>query len=479
MTINGKRILKIILLLLVYNGISQSSNEIIERKIDSLFSGYDTETPGVSIAVVRNGQIIFKKGYGMATLEYNIPITPKTIFHVASVSKQFTAFSIYLLEKHGKISFEDDIRKFIPELPDYGKTIKIKHLLAHTSGLRDLWALLTLAGWHLEDVITTDQIIKLAINQKGLNFETGTAFGYCNTSFTLLAETVKRITGRSFASFTKANIFEPLEMTNTQFYDDFQGIVKNRAYSYEIRNHGYIKKELNYSNVGPTSLFTTVEDLSKWANNFSNPIVGDTQLIREFNKISLLDNNKPVIYRATVKDTLYHAKGQLHWYHKGLKLISHGGHDAGFRAFLARFPENDLSIITLSNDEHYNILKNGFEIADLHLKDEFKDIIAIDNPSNQDSNDNTEKYSTNLKDFIGKYYSNELTTNYAVKVQGDKLVMTHKRLSDIELTQIGSDKFSGTNHFSFEMEFLRNGKGVIGFAISNFGAKNIKFKLKE
>lgn len=458
MTNITKWTLKVILLLVAFNGNTQPSNEYIKLKLDSLFSGYNTETPGVAVAVVRDRQIVFEQGYGKATLEYDVPVTPKTIFHVASVSKQFTAFSIYLLEKQGKISFEDDIRNYIPELPDYGKTIKIKHLLAHTSGLRDQWALLTLAGWHLEDVITTDQILKLAINQKGLNFETGTAFGYCNTSFTLLAETVQRITSQSFASFTKENIFEPLGMTSTQFYDDFQEVVKNRAYSYELRNSEYIKKELNYSNVGPTSLFTTVEDLSKWVNNFSSPIVGDSQLLKEFNKISLMDNNKPVVYRATAKDTLYHAKGQLHWQYKGLKLISHGGHDAGFRAFLARFPDNNLSIITLSNDEHYNILENGFEIADLFLKDEVKGVVTTDNPLNQISDEPNEKYSTNLNAFEGSYYSNELSTGYIVKVLGDKLIMTHKRLSDIELTQIDEDKFSGTNYFSFEIEFLRMGK---------------------
>lgn len=126
-------------------------------------------------------------------------------------------------------------------------------------------------------------------------------------------------------------------MKHTQFYDDFQKIVKNRAYSYEIRNGEYIKKKFNYSNVGPTSLFTTVEDLSKWVNNFKVPIIGDAKLLEKFNEISLLDNNKPVVYRVTTKDTLYHAKGQLHWSHKDSKLISHGGHDAGFRAFLSSF----------------------------------------------------------------------------------------------------------------------------------------------
>lgn len=475
----AKWTLQLTLLLLAYNGIAQSENESIELKIDSLFAEYNSETAGVAVAVVKDGKVTFKKGYGMANLEYNIPITPTTIFHVASVSKQFTAFSIYLLEKQGKISFDDNIRKYIPELPEYGKPIKIKHLLAHTSGLRDQWATLTLAGWQLEDVITTEQILKLASKQKELNFETGTEFGYCNTGYTLLAETIKRITGQSFAEFTKTNIFEPLGMENTQFYDDFQKVLKNRAYSYEIKNDHFVKRELNYSNVGPTSLMTTVEDLAKWTNNFQNPKIGDPQLIKEFNKVSLLDNNKSVVWASIPNDTTYHAKGQLLWKYKGLQVISHGGHDAGFRAVMTRFPENGISIITLSNNEHYQMLGKILPIADLYLKDDFIETSIVENSNNQNnSKDEPKTYQNTLTDFLGEYKSDELTTEYKIQVRDEKLIMTHQRLSDMELTAIGKDKFSGTNTFGFEMEFVRNGQKVVGFEISNFGAKMVKFGRK-
>jgi len=200
----------IILLLLTCNGIAQSQDESIERKIDSLFQKYNAETAGVAVGVVINGKLAFEKGYGMANLEYDIPITPKTVFHVASVSKQFTAFSIYLLESQSEISFDDDIRKYIPEIPDFGKTIKIKHLLYHTSGLRDQWGILALAGWRMDDVITTEQILNLVSQQKDLNFETGSDFSYSNTGYTLLAEIVKRVSGQSFSEFTQKNIFKPV-----------------------------------------------------------------------------------------------------------------------------------------------------------------------------------------------------------------------------------------------------------------------------
>jgi CubicO group peptidase (beta-lactamase class C family) len=424
--------------------------ENVESKIDSLFSRYNSQTPGVAVSIVKDGQIIYTKGFGSANLEYDIKITPKTIFHVASVSKQFTAFSIYLLEKQGKISLEDDVRKYIPEVPDFGKTIKIKHLIAHTSGLRDQWALLTLAGWRMDDVITTEQILKLVNKQKELNFEPGSQFSYSNTGFSLAAEIVARVSGKTFAEFTKENIFEPLKMTNTQFYDDAEKVVKNRAYSYELDKGIYEKRNLNYSNVGATSLMTTVED-----------------------QPSLLNDGKPVHYAVIEGENSYHAKGQFTRNYRGLDLLNHSGHDAGFRTFLLRFPAKRLSIILLSNDEHIEIFKNAFEIAGLYLKNDLKEkkaITATEIPKP------TEKFTNNLNDFEGEYFSEELATTYFVKVKEGKLIASHRRLRDIALTEAGTDKFSGTNTFQIEVGFVRDGKkSVTGFKVSNFGAKNVMF----
>jgi len=464
----------IILLLLTCNGIAQSQDESIERKIDSLFQKYNAETAGVAVGVVINGKLAFEKGYGMANLEYDIPITPKTVFHVASVSKQFTAFSIYLLESQSEISFDDDIRKYIPEIPDFGKTIKIKHLLYHTSGLRDQWGILALAGWRMDDVITTEQILNLVSQQKDLNFETGSDFSYSNTGYTLLAEIVKRVSGQSFSKFTQKNIFKPLGMENTQFYDNYEKIVKNRAYSYELENGVFEKRKLNYSNVGPTSLFTTVEDLSKWAVNFENPRVGDASLIDTFNDLAKLDNGEPAILTVLNGETIYHAKGQFFRNYRGLPLYNHTGGDAGFRSYLVRFPENKLSIILLSNESDFDRLGNGLAIAEFYLKDKLQPIGTKKNQSLKD--EPIEQFKSNLSDFVGEYYSQELATKYQLKIKGSKLVMTHRRLSDIELYRIGENKFSGVNYFPFTMEFLNTNNKVSELKISNFGAKNVKFE---
>ena len=300
-----------------------------DEKVDKMFTSWDSKkTPGAAVAVVRDGAIIYKKGFGMANLEYDIPISPSSIFHVASVSKQFTVFSILLLQSEGKVNLDDDIRKYIPEVPDFGQTITLRHLASHTSGLRDQWTLLALAGWRLDDVITKEHVLKLVSKQKDLNFAPGDKYMYCNTGFTLLAEVVSRVSGKSFAEFTKANIFSPLQMNHTLFYDDHEKIVKNRTYSYYFGGTGFKKSVLSYANVGATSLFTTVEDLSLWAENFSELTVGNSEIIRTMNTPAILNDG----------EESGAALGQFVSKYKGLHEISHDGADAGYRSYLGRFP---------------------------------------------------------------------------------------------------------------------------------------------
>jgi CubicO group peptidase (beta-lactamase class C family) len=468
-----KHLTKLVLVIIILANFGYS--QTVESEIDALFSRYNSQTPGVSVAVVKDGKIIFKKGYGMANLEYDIPITTKTGFNIASVSKQFTAFAVYLLEKQGKISLEDDVRKYIPEVPNFGKPIKIRHLIAHTSGLRDQWALLNLAGWRMDDVITTEHILNIIGKQKELNFEPGSQYSYCNSGFTLAAEIVARVSGKTFAEFTKENIFNPLGMNDSQFYDNAEKIIKNQTYSYEIVSGVYQKRNLNNFTAGPSNLITTVEDLSKWTLNFEKPVVGDAAMIEKFNQPSLLNNGKRAVAYVDGDDIGYHAKGQNVRIYRGANVLSHGGHTAGFRITFWRFPDQRFALILLSNDEHFELLNKAEAIADYYLKDVLKEKKVVEAT---EITKPTEKFTNNLKDFEGEFYSEELTTSYFLKAEDGKLIMSHTRLSDVKLTEIGKDKFSGSGDtiFSFEMEFLRNKKGeFIGLEISNFGAKNVKF----
>ena len=465
-----------IILLFAHFNFGQTVNESPEKQVDRLFSRYNQATSGVAVAIIKDGKIIFKKGYGTANLEFDIPITTKTVFNIASVSKQFTAFAIYLLETEGKISLEDDVRKYIAEIPDYGKTIKIKHLLAHTGGVKDQGALMSLAGWRDGDVTTMQDSLRLISRQKELNFEPGSRYLYSNAGYILLAEIVKRASGQTFGEFTRKNIFEPLEMNDTQFYDDYERIVKNRADSYELENGVYKKKILSNSADGAGNLNTTVEDMAKWALNFENPKVGDAELIKRFNEPSLLNNGEKVVYARFGDDVGYHAKGQIHWNNGGLRQISHGGHAAAFRSTFWRFPDQRFAFVLLSNDEHFEQAKNGQAIVDLYLKDLLKPKQNV-NSTAPNPNKAVEKPNADLKDFEGRFYSEELDAAYFIKTINGKLFLSHIRHGEIELTDAGKDKFTGRIGFPAELEFIRDKNvKIIELRISNWGAKNVRFR---
>lgn len=455
-------------------------NETAGIKIDSLFASYNLKTPGVAVLVVKDGNVVFKKGYGLANLNYNIPITPQTVFDIASVSKQFTAFTIYLLEQEGKLSFEDEVKKYIPELPDYAKSIRIKHLLAHTSGLPDYGALASIAGYFITDLNATPQLLKMMNKQKSLLFTPGSAFAYCNGGYILLAEIVQRVSGKTFSTYTKEKIFTPLGMTATLFCDNHQLVIKNKAESYEKENDHYFYRPSLSTTPCPSGLLTTVEDLVKWILNFENPVVGDAKLIERFNEVSYFDNGKKVYLRVIDGDTIFHAKGQNLWYHKGVRVISHGGHTAGFRTFLGRFPDQRLAIIQLSNDEHNERYGGRWDIADFYIQEHFKEqkqavVVPRPNPVVPAAREFSNK---GLNEFTGKFFCEELETRYVFEVQNNQLVMKHIRLNDIVLKRTGENIFtgSGPNTFAFELTFIKNEKGKItSLTISNWGAKNLKF----
>lgn len=428
--------------------------------------------PGASIAVERDGKIIYSAGFGHADLEHDVHITPSTVFHIASVSKQFTAFAIAMLSDQGKLSIDDDIRKYLPEMHDFGTPITINHLVHHTSGLRDQWNLLMLAGWRLDDVITQEQILRIVSKQRELNFKPGEEMLYCNTGFTLMAEIVERVTGQSFPDWTEDNIFRPLDMKSTLFYDDHERIVYNRAYSYQMGSKGYRKSNLNYANAGATSLFTTVEDLSKWAANFDDIRVGNERVMAMMNERFVLNNG----------DTINYAFGQSIGKYKGLRTISHGGADAAYRTFFLRFPDQHLAVSVFSNLASFNPAGLSFKIADLYLADELKPDPAVQPPPTSSvavSEDKPFDRSTvKLSDFTGRFYSPELETTYSLVVIRDTLVAQHQRHADRKLVVKKQDEFSAD--FLGTVAFTRDRGGrVSGFKVSNGRVRNLAFRKME
>jgi CubicO group peptidase (beta-lactamase class C family) len=300
----------------------------------------------------------------MEDLNQDVRITPGTVFHVASMSKQFTAASIVLLAQQGKLSLDDDVRKYIPELPDFGQKITIRNLVHHTSGLRDQWDLLELAGWrYSRDLITDDDVMSVMKRQKELNFKPGERHVYCNTGYTLMGLIVKRVSGMTLREFTTKNIFEPLEMTHTHFRDDHAEILKHNAVGYEQEPGKPFEISItNFDTVGATSLHTTVEDLQRWDENFYHPKVGGDAFVRQMLERGKLNNGEQLDY----------AFGLVLGKYKGLPTVDHAGGDAGYRSDMTRFPEQHFSAAVLCNSAETDPSALVRQVADIVLATDTK-----------------------------------------------------------------------------------------------------------
>lgn len=332
--------------------------------VDSLMARFDGEdTPGAAVLVFRGDETLLSKGYGQANLEYGIPVTPRTVFHVASVSKQFTAYAVAMLAAEGRLSLDDDVRQHLPELPDFGERITLRHLVHHTSGMRDQWTLWMMAGGALDDVIRQDDLLRLITRQRELNFAPGAQHLYSNTGYTLLAEVVERVTGEPFDAWMEASVFAPLGMEHTQVYDDHRMLVPHRAYSYQaVDGGGYEKAVLSYANYGATSLFTTTEDLARWLRNFGHARVGGPAA-------SAMVRERGVLAGG---DTLAYALGVVTGRHRGQAVLEHGGADAGYRAWVAYYPELDAGVVVLANLASFNPGRIGRRIAEIWFEDEME-----------------------------------------------------------------------------------------------------------
>jgi CubicO group peptidase (beta-lactamase class C family) len=309
--------------------------------VDKVFAAYDkADTPGCALAVYRGGEIAYARGYGLASLEHRVPITPQTVFDIGSTSKQFTAFSILLLERDGKLSLDDDVRKYVPELQPLDPVVTVRHLMLHTSGLRDYLTLWRLAGMKLENWTTQEDAVRLVARQRRGNFPAGADWLYSNTGYLLLAEIVKRASGQSLREFAGARIFAPLGMTRTFFLDDHTKVVPGRATGYALRDGGGFSVDMsNFEQTGDGAVQTTVEDLLRWDSNFYEPTVGDRALLERAQAVGSLANGRKLDYAAGLAIGTY----------RGLPTVRHGGSWAGYRAELLRFPTANTSVACLCN----------------------------------------------------------------------------------------------------------------------------------
>jgi len=445
--------------------------------VDEVFSDLSKPgSPGCALAVARGGSLVYQKGYGLANIEERVSITPESVFDIGSTSKQFTAASIVLLEKQGKLSVNDDIRKYLPEIPDYGHRITILHLLNHTSGLRDYLTLFELAGINIDSVTTDEDALEIIAGQKALNFEPGSEWLYSNSGFFLLSVIVKRASGKTLAEFAAENIFSPLQMTATAYRPDHTQLVANRALAYEAKKEGGYSLDVSYfEQTGDGAVHTSVGDLLKWDENFYSGKVGGQELLAELQEPGKLNSGK----------TLNYAKGLAVENYRGLPMVEHGGSWGGYRAQLVRFPQQHFSVVCLCNVGNAGPEKRALRVADIYLAEAMTGPPARQKDAQEGKKKETIALSAEkLTEYTGSFRSEELRATYELVFDDGKLVLKEIRTGGgylsspqhLTLRPVGQDAFV-VDEEGLEFVFERGGPGKArGFRLDAGRTKRIEFE---
>lgn len=334
------------------------------ERVRQLFASFDKHSsPGCSVGVIRDGSFLYKNSFGYASLELAVPLTPESIFYMGSVSKQFTAASVVLAAEQGYLSLDDDVRKYIPELPEYGRPVTLRHMLHQTSGFRDLFDLIALSGRDPAQIVSPSDIFKLITRQKGLNNVPGEEWIYSNSNYFLLAEVIQRATKKSLARFAAENIFQPLGMVHTLFYDDNTVVVPKRVAAYDPGKNGnfLVDWSTTYDLVGGGGLMSNLDDLLLWDRNFYSNKLGKGILLKELQSHGVLNNGNQINY----------AMGLSLGDYRGLPTVEHGGALFGYRTEFLRFPQQRFSVIVLCNLSSAGPESLAQHIADLYLSQDF------------------------------------------------------------------------------------------------------------
>jgi CubicO group peptidase (beta-lactamase class C family) len=427
------------------------------QEIDQVFAKWNrTDRPGAALAVVHNGTIVYEKGYGMADLEHGIAIGPETVFYIGSVSKQFVAMCMLLLEEEGKVDLDADIRTYLPEFPDYGTPITSRNLIHHTSGIRDNLTLWELKGRSHLDEIPESEIYELIRRQEKLNFEPGTEYRYSNSCYFMMSLIVERVTGQSLRAYADEHIFKPLGMSHTFFGDDNKRIIRNRAFGYNENREGEIENMImRFDLVGSGGLYSNVQDLFLWDQNFYHNKLGKRgqALIDDMLTNGKYKDGSEVDYAFAV------VNGQ----HQGLRTVSHSGALGGYRAFYVQFPGQQFSVIILGNVTTLNPTDLAYAVADICLADQMK-------PKTVDKEDTTASLNTAaaektaptlsgeaLKAYPGRFYSPELDFHYDLELKDDQLILQIGETEALTLQPVSETRFETESGLG--LEFIPGKKG--------------------
>jgi CubicO group peptidase (beta-lactamase class C family) len=405
-----------------------------QAQADRIFGAFNTQTPGCAVGLEYRGDVVLRSGYGMADLERSVPITADTVFESGSVAKQFTATALMLLAKQGKISLDDPVRKYLPELPDYGTPLTIRHVLSHVSGLRE-WRLVASLSGEAEGshVLSNQDLLRFASLQRSLNFTPGSAYSYTNTGFNILTILVERAlgNGKTFQDFTREEIFEPLHMVHTRWRDDFRAVVPHRALAYGRGRGGAWIQETPIENIiGAGGLLSTVGDWLLWNENFTHARVGGADLVKSLQTPATLTNGKTISYAAGLVVSTY----------DGLREVSHGGSTGGYRTWLGRYPERAVSVAVMCNSAQANPAQLGRDVARL-----WTDAVPSPKPAPFQVD------ARRLADRAGMYRKIRDNTVAELRVKEGKLSMDP---GATQLVPTGADTFSAG-----EREFIFHGGG--------------------
>lgn len=365
-------------------GQKKATNEVVFAKIDSLFDAhYSPNETGAAFAIIQNGATSYKRSTGLANVEHGVAISDSTVFNIASVSKQFTTYLALLLEEEGKISFQDDIRMYLPELSHLKEKISIKDLTNHTHGLPNSYELAYVKGVLPDGGMSHQQILQMLLNIQQPNFKVGDKYEYNNTGYMLLSEIIERVGKMPFKQQLIERIFLPLGMNHTQAVDEEELLVKNKAYSYRMINGAYQYFPNRFTAIGSSGIHSTIDDMILWAKNFQNPKVGNSSFYKRMSEATLLNSGEEVEYGLGLQFTNY----------KGLDVVFHAGGTVGYRSYILHVPKHHLSITILANSNDFSGLDMVYGAVDILLEEFIK----------KEEHKSKKVSSSQLKRFAGTY----------------------------------------------------------------------------
>ena len=446
-------------------------------RVDAVFADYASPAgPGCSLGVIRDGRLIHATGYGTANLDHGIPNGPATIFRVGSVSKQFTAAAIALLSIRRELDLDAPVRDYIPEFPDYADPPTIRHLVHHTSGVRDYIVLMSLAGNRSEDFYTNQEVLDAISRQRELNFPPGSEFLYSNSGYFLLGEIVARISGRSLREFAETEFFRPLEMTRTHFHDDHNEIVPGRAIGYAPTDDGFRISVTTLDMVGDGGVFTSVEEWAAWDRNLTNGTVGGPEWVALMHERGALNSG----------DTIPYAFGIAHGEHRGLATVGHGGAWVGYRAGMSRYPEAGYSFVALCNRSQIDPMALIATTAEIYLDDRMEPAEESAEPEAEggagEDDAPQDRPSPDIPDrtrYAGSFYSPELNTTYHLRDEGAAGLTLHAgRLDPATLLAVSEGVLSGRRGMTFRFSALDGGR-YQAMMVDAGRVKNLRFTRVE